>query len=697
MQQNSDQLIGDQGSGIGNQAVRIRNPQSEIRNTIFLLLILVLAAALRFYRIDAQSFWNDEGNSARIAERSLPLITEAAAGDIHPPLYYYILHFWRGVFGSSEIALRSLSAILGIILVWLTYLIATRLFDAKIGLAAALVAAIDPFQIYYSQEARMYMLLAVIGAASTYVLIRLLERWSIGPGDGGQRTGDRRFSSSLLLVFLSVLYALGLYTHYAFPFIIGTHFLIVVAWSLSGRQRLRHVVTWIGVGAAAGVLFLPWLPIAIRQITTWPSTRVTVDTGAMLIDTLRLYVLGPTFPTADAAIALLIAGFFLIVSLWNPDSFDEPQADSTHPLSHALRSGSIVLWWLVPIALIFGLGLFKDAYLKFLLIGSPAFCILLGRGIMTGLGIARNALQMPKELSGRPLVSWSWSIVMSLLVVLIAVPTTTSLNNYYFDPKYARDDYRGMAEYITSMQRDGDAVILDAANQWEVFTYYYPDSPNVFPLPKQRPIDPVAVEAQLNDIAAKYKRLFVLYWGDSEADPQKVIESWLDAHTYKAAEQWYGSVRFVTYAVPGILSDKPTQLSGVRFGDHIVLDGYTLATPVLAAGDILQLDLYWHTDAPLTDRYKVFVHVLDQNGQIVAQTDREPGGGLVPTTIWQPNQAVLDRYGVLIPADAAAGAYAIEIGLYDFNNTRLKIDAGGDALDIANIVIASPGGAKQSP
>src|SRR5512141_2175655 len=193
------------------------------RSTLLLLLILILATALRWYRIDGQSFWNDEGNSARIAERSLQLITEAAAGDIHPPLYYYLLHFWRDVFGSSEIALRSLSAMLGLALVWLTYLIARRVFDAGIGLVAALVTAIDPFQIYYSQEARMYMLLAVIAAASTLTLIVLLEKWSKGQGARG-----KVILSPLHLVTLSVLYALGLYTHYAFPFIVVTHFLIVL-------------------------------------------------------------------------------------------------------------------------------------------------------------------------------------------------------------------------------------------------------------------------------------------------------------------------------------------------------------------------------------------------------------------------------------------------------------------------------------
>ncbi|NTU66012.1 MAG: hypothetical protein HGB05_22055 [Chloroflexi bacterium] len=96
---------------ISNQQSKIQNPKSQI----LLVLVLALAVFLRFYLLDGQSFWNDEGNSARIAERSLQLITEGAAGDIHPPLYYYLLHVWRGLFGASEFALRSLSAMLGVL------------------------------------------------------------------------------------------------------------------------------------------------------------------------------------------------------------------------------------------------------------------------------------------------------------------------------------------------------------------------------------------------------------------------------------------------------------------------------------------------------------------------------------------------------------------------------------------------------
>src|SRR3972149_3311293 len=148
---------------------------------LVLIVILVFAAGLRFFRIDAQSFWNDEGNSARLAERSTLLIIEGAAGDIHPPLYYLTLQVWRSIFGDSEAALRGLSAAFGLITVLAVFFLGRRLFEARVGLIGAFLAAINPFQIYYSQEARMYMMLAAIGVVATYLLVRLLDFWSLRP------------------------------------------------------------------------------------------------------------------------------------------------------------------------------------------------------------------------------------------------------------------------------------------------------------------------------------------------------------------------------------------------------------------------------------------------------------------------------------------------------------------------------------
>src|SRR3990172_6398801 len=119
------------------------------------LTVILLAVFLRFYRLEAQSFWNDEGNSARIAERSVDLILAGAAGDIHPPGYYLILSAWWAALGHSEFALRGFSAFAGIILVALIYRLGKQYFDTPAATAAAFFAAVHPALIYYSQEARM--------------------------------------------------------------------------------------------------------------------------------------------------------------------------------------------------------------------------------------------------------------------------------------------------------------------------------------------------------------------------------------------------------------------------------------------------------------------------------------------------------------------------------------------------------------
>ncbi|MEA3460120.1 MAG: glycosyltransferase family 39 protein, partial [Chloroflexota bacterium] len=139
---------------------------SERRVQISLIIIILVAALLRFYRLDGQSLWADEGNSVALAGRDLATIARNAARDIHPPLYYWLLHFWVMAFGKSEIAVRSLSALLGTALVYLTFLLGCRLFGRRVGLAAALLSALSPFQVYYSQEARMYILATLLGASS---------------------------------------------------------------------------------------------------------------------------------------------------------------------------------------------------------------------------------------------------------------------------------------------------------------------------------------------------------------------------------------------------------------------------------------------------------------------------------------------------------------------------------------------------
>src|SRR6266853_5835999 len=93
-----------------------------------LVAVAALAAALRWFRIDAQSLWYDEGISAHQLTRTFPEIVRAAALDTHPPLYYWTLKAWGETVGSSALGLRSLSALGGLIAVVAAFLIGRRLF-----------------------------------------------------------------------------------------------------------------------------------------------------------------------------------------------------------------------------------------------------------------------------------------------------------------------------------------------------------------------------------------------------------------------------------------------------------------------------------------------------------------------------------------------------------------------------------------
>ena len=248
---------------------------------------------------------------------------------------------------------------------------------------------------------------------------------------------------------------------------------------------------------------------------------------------------------------------------------------------------------------------------------------------------------------------------------------------------YARPDYRAMSRLIESNPRPGDAIILDAPNQQEVFTYYYHGAAPIYALPggsgRRRPKRrPRAVQ----DVIQQHRRIFVLYWGETERDPNRVVQKSLSARAFEVRSTWYGDVRLVQYATmpPTAGITKPLN---VRFGDSISLRDVTLSAETVQPGDVLGLTFDWTTAQPLTPRYKVFVQLLNGQGQLVAQHDGEPGNNLKLTTTWQPGQFIPDAHGLIIPPDLAPGDYQLIAGLYDVDNPASWLPVGGaDHLDL---------------
>jgi hypothetical protein len=233
----------------------------------------------------------------------------------------------------------------------------------------------------------------------------------------------------------------------------------------------------------------------------------------------------------------------------------------------------------------------------------------------------------------------------------------------YANPAYARADYRGMAAQILADTHADVGVILNAPNQWEVFTYYFPEETAVYPLPegRSRPT-PEAIDAALTDITARHDRLYVLFWGEAQRDPERLIERWLDAHAFKARDEWVGDVRLVLYALPPEPATEMATAVHIPFGEAITLEGYTLGETELSGGDVLPVALFWHTAVPLAQRYKVFLHLIGPDGQLVAQRDSEPG------------------------------AYTLLLGLYDMADPTARLPVytptgAMDALPLAEITV----------
>jgi hypothetical protein len=196
------------------------------------LALLLLAFALRVYALDSQSLWYDEAVTAQVAQQGLAEMARWTADDIQPPLYYAITAGWVQVAGLSEWALRFPSVFFGVLMVALAWVLGRRLFGPIAGSLAALLAALHPLWVYYSQEARMYTLLTALGMAAGYALLRVL---AASHGPAGYPKARLRWWIGFSLAAIALLY-----THYFALFLLITfalHFLIILLRRPSLERR----------------------------------------------------------------------------------------------------------------------------------------------------------------------------------------------------------------------------------------------------------------------------------------------------------------------------------------------------------------------------------------------------------------------------------------------------------------------------
>ena len=359
-----------------------------------------------------QSLWLDEATTALVAKMSLPdMFSKFLPWDFHPPFYYLIMKLWTDIFGCSEISLRFPSILFGLGTIYFTYLVGKKLFNKKTGLVASALLATSGLAVYYSQEARMYALAALLVSCSIYFLLE--KKW---------------------IIFSVIIVLIGM-TDYVSLFIIPVYFFI-------GRKYWKKVI----LSLIPFVLsFLLWSPIFIRQILAGISVRNSDWWNLLGISNIKNLALFPvkfifgriSFDNKILYIVIVALVSFLFGYL----------------LYKSLKASKILWVWLIfPILLGFLIGFIVPTltYFRYLFCLAPFY-------LLTAYGL---------EKTGR--------LSKILTVLLIAFNLFTS-GYYLLDPKFQREDWRGLVGFVESKKSGNSITVFPSDSNTEAYLYYAPN------------------------------------------------------------------------------------------------------------------------------------------------------------------------------------------------------------------------------
>jgi uncharacterized membrane protein len=381
-------------------------------NTKKLLLIIILfALLLRFWGIGFESYWIDEALIVRRAQEPFLKSMELVKDDVHLPVYTILLNGWVYLFGTTEIATRSLSLIFGVISIYIIFLLGKRLFNEKTGIYSSILLTVSAISIYYSQETRPYTLFILLTMLSFYFYLSLLEK-------NNWKNKILYFIPSLLMI----------YTH-LFSFL--SLFVQNVYYILKNWKNKKNLVHWISLQAVLGILFLPWISILLRQ-----SKKIT-HLSWISINFMKIYYTFFDFFN-HIIIFLLFIGLLIYVL-------------KKYPIKKE-KNNLILLgvWALLPIITVIVYSLFFTSLYqtRYLLLTLPAFYIL----------FAWSISKLPKKYA-----------VSILAVIVILSLSFVSIQQQSID----KDDWKAATLFIRNNVKENEYVFIHPYYHQYAFSYYF--------------------------------------------------------------------------------------------------------------------------------------------------------------------------------------------------------------------------------
>jgi len=609
------------------------------------------AWGLRLYRLDFQDIWWDEARNIDVATRAFSHIATAPELDIHPPLYFYLLHFWTSLAGASPFSTRFLSVWFGVLTLALVYQLARQLLPrqntVRLGLLALIIAAAAPFALAEAQETRMYTVSWALLAAA------MLALWSaLRAGPQKRLLPERRW-----LIF-AVLTAAALLTHYATVFVLVTWGLWLLGWALFSAQRWSRLRTLAGVAMVVGILFLPVVPIALRQIPGYDNPNLVLPDLAQYFGQLdRAFTLGDFAPDSFWQWGRWL--WLGVIAMGGASWFWRREKGEHNILRLGLLAtwlfGSLIVFYLILVTR----AAFNPRYISFIL---PALW----------------------ALSAWALAGWrkwgrAWPWLAGLGLVALSVP---GLHADLFDPSHFREDMRGVVGYLRTHATPDDIILVDQRypfgfywQRWNNDFYGTPPSEPSSEPPAQYLFvdltheDQRRIDRRLTLLAGEARHVYYVTWFESDMDPRGAVPALLNTAGSQIDEVFFRgyTVRVWELTPPTTfqLAEAFTPLD-IEFEQGIRLvegDWSGRVHPLEGQGSAL-VTLRWQVQAPTSQSFKVSVRLKDASGATLAQDDRLLlSDRHLRTPAWQANESAINVYSLPLPSQA--GQYTITLVVYD--------------------------------
>ncbi len=624
--------------------------------------LITLTFFLRVWNLSATSLWYDEVFVLSYAQQGpLEAVTGLLRDDNALPLHGLLTALWVMVAGSGEFSARYLSVLLGVLTTPLIIRLGGELAGSRYsGTGSGLAFATLPIFVYYTQEVRMYALAIPLAAAFAWLSLRL------------HRTGKGALRTTVVgLLMLSA----HIYT--------GLLWAVCLVWGLPGMVMKKPA------GVARGRR-LPWLRanglliLGAQPIAGWAIWRVSTDataTSAIPADVIRwlpvAFGIGQYVPQPWAGVFLtvlvlsLCAGCMLLISNRKAGSALWIGLSLTLPVALLLLAAAVKAKW-------------SERYLL------PSF----GLGLVTGVGLGWDMLGFSFHRSARtPLRIKGFRITALCLLGLWlagALPAVQrqSTGSYALalqDEWHPRPDFRAVARYIADHDTPEDAIVVVAGYAAHTLAYYYQGPALLTGLPvntrvldTRQALDLHALRV-LDQETRSYSTLWLVLWQQHLADPTNLVESTLVANCRRlpvdAAFTNIGVLRFdLSDCRPLDQTMAPPVPLAIAFTAPIQFNGYGIRKN----DGLWEVDIWWQSQGLLHENYTVFVHLVDAQGQIVAQHDQIAGAAAYPTGAWRPGTTLRNRFFLDVPGNTCAGC-ALHIGLYT-EEARLTLQNGQDTI-----------------